>query len=354
MKKFIVVLVSSITAVAVSGQTGNLGSNTEVYRTIMRSKEANHSNGIFDPNKIQIGDHLTFKFSDGFDTIYYVSKGDNQWKIVSKMLATMPKVHGSLVNYSDTLKPVRIEEPLPVSPINARYNPWYMPDWLVAVLWTIIGLAACSIIYWFSKNRKKDPATSGPAMRPGGLTRDTVHASMRDSAARQFQNPNIRIVRIEEGTLNSNGHAIAIDYADRSRKRVLLNEPGFRATVLVGDNPTPQFVYTLMRCGNDVRMGHGLNSPFITFTPLTTNSEVPAPVAATPELPVVVEEKANEVDAMMTFDDLVKGLPNIITAVNASNNGIQIIYKTSGVNLTCTIRSAHDAQDEDKKEDKKK
>ena len=100
MKKIIVALMSFImTVVAVSGQTVKdttinismgCGVESDIYKTIMRSKEANRLNGISDPNKIQIGDLLTFKFADGFDTTYRVTAGESQWKIVRGMLATMP------------------------------------------------------------------------------------------------------------------------------------------------------------------------------------------------------------------------------------------------------------------------
>jgi len=347
MKKIILVLVSYITTVsAVTGQTVDLGlkaKNGEIWQTIMRSKEANIGNGVFDPNKIQIGNHLTFKFADGFDTSYTVKAGDNQWNVVKGMLSTMPRLHGPVVEYptSDSTSEGAVNETPGESVPDS--TPWEIPDWLKVVLaLLLIGLICWLIWRAVRRTQNQDPALSGPQMRPGGLNRENVYSAMSESAARQFQSSNIRIQRIEEGTLNSHGHPELIDYADNPRRRVLNNEPGFRATVLVGDNPTPRFIYTLLRCGNDVRIGGGLQSEHITFTPLATNAEVPNPTAAPAQ---TSEAESISASNPMDFKTLVDGLPGIVEKVNETDNGIQLIFKNSNVNFTCTIRPGGDKDD---------
>ncbi len=339
MKKLIVALASFIaTVVTVSGQTVKTVSEQEVWNVIMKSKQANALHGISNPNQILPGQVLSFRFSDGFDTTYIVEPGDFQCRIVRRMLETMPSVHGLVVNYDDTLgqtTPERKKEVVIVKPVVRSEHdgtffgvPWY--GWLII----LVVLVILSYVMWNEKiafdrrqrelaERRNNPATAGPAMYSSGITEDNAHNIMMQNAHRQYPMHNVRIERIERGTLDSHGVRKEVGYLDHPRQMVLNNIPGIRATVFVDDATEPSYVFSILQCGNDIRMGAGIANDGITFTP-TPNVQpmYTAPVQEQAQQPTTSENVV--VDVNQSMKEAIAQLPAMVDKVVAGKVGLNV------------------------------
>lgn len=305
----------------------------------MKSKQANALRGISNPNLIMPGQQLTFRFNDGFDTTYTVAAGDYQCKIVRGMLATMPAIHGQVEPYGDTTEQAAPEkEAVAVTPVPAviasSYDgtflgvPWW--GWLIIALliYAFIRIVRDAMKADRARNaaqaeRERNPATAGPAMYPSGITNENAHSIMMDNAHRQFPMQNIRIGLIERGTLDSHGVAKEVGYADHPRQMVLSNTPGIRATVFVDNSEQPTYVYSILQCGNDIRMGAGIAYEGITFTP-TPNAQpvyvAPLPVQHSTEEVVVADP------GVTTMKDITSKLTEIVNKAIDAQTGVNITF----------------------------
>jgi len=90
------VLVACLTLTAVCQQKL---SNTEIANIINMSKQANQANGIFNPDKIAVGQKLTFLFANGEEKTVTAEKGDFQWKILQNKIAKLIVQNGNVVSY---------------------------------------------------------------------------------------------------------------------------------------------------------------------------------------------------------------------------------------------------------------
>jgi|JI10StandDraft_1071094.scaffolds.fasta_scaffold234916_2 hypothetical protein len=235
--------------------------SSEIARIINMSKQANlEKNGILNPDKIYPGQTLTFKFSNGIVKDYAVEKGHSQWRLVSSVLKDA-SAYGSVVDYNDTSgedspRPGQQIQPQPV-----------IPFWLVAL---IVGVFLTALLILFFKrflNRRKDPVTSGLAIREGGVTDEQARAYASEVAARQFNVPNLQVTNVTRGRISGNN--VAVFYAGQAtpQRRTFSNIVGYRGIVTVKKNE--QFVYFLQGCGNDVRVGNYFTGGDIQFIPET-------------------------------------------------------------------------------------
>lgn len=271
-------------------------SEAEIARVINMSKEANFiNNGVIDPDKIQIGQTLTFRFQDGTEKRITVEKGDSQWKILKDKIGNLIIAHGQVVPFPKDQAAVE-QELTPALPYSAK------TDW--ALLWILLAsVSLIAVAIWISRlvrkhkmEAKKDPVTSGPAMRPGGITDENALAYATQVASRQFNNPNLQVREVQKGMLS--GENLEVFYAGdvTPQRRTFINQPAYRGIVSI--NGTDQFVYFLQGCGNDVRVGNffrGENLQFIVDaqatvlrpTPATTTTEQSTPTQLDPMMQMV-------------------------------------------------------------------
>lgn len=295
-------------------------SEAEIARVINMSKEANFiNNGVIDPDKIQIGQTLTFRFQDGTEKRITVEKGDSQWKILKDKIGNLIIAHGQVVPYpipsTPDVKPSEDETDL-VTPSEKTDFTW---------LWILLGIAVVSIVVWIYRLAKKNkneaeaeqnPVTSGPAMRPGGITDENALAYATQVASRQFNNPNLQVREVQRGMLS--GENLEVFYAGNAtpQRRTFTNQPAYRG--IVNLNGADQFVYFLQGCGNDVRMGNyftGQNIQFIAdaTSPVlraqpTTTTEQSTPAQETQPImqmvKVMVEALKDKVSGKMTITNV--------------------------------------------------
>lgn len=326
-----------MTVITVSGQTvKNSYKNSDILKTIMLSRQANELRGVTDPNKIQINQELNFRFKDSFDTTYVVKKNDNQWNIVRSIFTSMSNKHGPVIDYPIN-QPADNASPAANSGVDTNST---FPDWLKWLLIVLVLIALIAFIGFLvkSSNHHRNPVTSGPAQRMAGVNRDNIFLAMTES----FKNQNVVIQRIEEGILDSNGHPVKIKFADYSRKRILNDIRGFRATIKIDDNPFQEYRYTLMECGNDIKMGKGIKSLNIKFTPIEVNA-----VVFEQKNEKVVEQKNMEITSTSTstaIDALINttaAIPEAIKQAMEFKTGIKITCEMNGnkANVSIIVRT---------------
>jgi len=344
-----------MTVTTVSGQTVKPITNQEVWRVIMESKQANENlHGIHNINQIKPGQLLTWHISDGTDTTVTVEKGDYEEKMVRELLVWLRSNHRDIVPWNDTT--VRKSDTIASShnavvPLvkSGSDNSWI---WICLILLFLAAL----LIWWFAYGRsmyraaeskrkeaasrqrqaeiaedarRRNPATAGPAMYPGGITEANAHTIMSENAHRRFPLNNIRIARIERGTLNSHGVLKEVGYGDYPRQMVLNNTPGIQATVYVGDEVEPRFVKSILDCGNDIRVGAGITDDGVTFTPTPEAQPLYAQPAPTTTSATNQQNASNDADA---------DAGSVLVAANAIPAALQLaIQHKTGIRVEAEV-----------------
>ncbi len=280
MKKIIlgVILSFAMTTAALCQITDTTTvSNTEIARIINANREFNKNvAGVDDPNKIYVGQVLTYVFGDGTSLTVTVNSGDNQWTIVKKVLA-VEKVHGPVVPNDQVGKtPTEDENVAPMKDLTPSSNgvPWWLWAIAVAVIFVLSFLA-----FKAEKEKAKvknekltsDPVTSGTPMKRGGVSETDAPAYAREVAARQFNIPNLQVTNIVKGTMT--GENVAVYYRGEAtpQRKTFKDVAAYRGEVMV--NGQPQFVYFLQGCGNDVRIGNYFAGENVTFVADPVQSE---------------------------------------------------------------------------------
>ena len=231
--------------------------NTEVYNTILRSKDINLQRaGVINPNLIFPGQMLTFLFTDGKEEQFVVEKGDNQWVIVRDKLAKLEAIHGPVINYPfhETGTTVDLVQP------EKNKFPWLLTIILVFVLYSLFFFYTL----WKNKQRDADPVTAGPAQVEGGVTDAKAYARMEELAAQRFPGATLVIKNIRRGLLSGPAD---IYYAGSTKPKQikLKNVHTFAGEILV--NGHIQTIYYLQPCGNDAREGNFISGKNLTFVP---------------------------------------------------------------------------------------
>lgn len=323
MKKItmaIACLIATLNTNAVS-----IDKNSKIYQTILRSKEANAANGVFDPNKIWPGQPLTFKFTDGYDTTMFANAGDNQWSMVASVIDQLENKHGQVINYD----PIPALTPGSVSDVAPKENvkESELQNFLAAlgsafgeIPWWVWVLAILTVLVVVFKDQFKNPATSGEPMRVGGITNENRNDVAREIAQRQYPGLGVRVLSTQVGYLTAVNAIVNYGGNGTSQRRTFRNEPGIEAMILVGDSIIPQRVYGLMRCANDVRSGSFLTGN-ITFTAQETQ-----PVNANPPVEVVENVEVVPVKTKPSMDAFIEMLPQIIKSVNEKDQNTEITF----------------------------
>jgi hypothetical protein len=318
MKNLFLAFMSFImTITAVSAQISKTAkTRSEIYNIIERSKAANRANGIANPDHLDIGEQTSYNFEDGHVENHIVTKGETQSEIVEKM-RILQKQHGGIVGYK--LNPIPVPQPQPFTPVPVAQTTDKAVNLLIAVIIAFTFVLFVLIVRWFI--RHSDPATSGRPMYEGGINRSNAERIAQENAQNQFPGLTISVNRIDVGTLDSNGKALRIGFANGPKRRVLRNEPGIRAEIMVGNETTPRIMYSLMRCGNDVRIGGGFYSNGIVFTATVTGSNIPVQREAAPAVNTGVTATGNP-DADLFYQNL----PQVVQQLVAAKTGFTIGY----------------------------
>lgn len=303
----------------------NMDKNSKIYQTILRSKEANASNGVFDPNQIYPGQTLTFLFADGYDTTMYTNQGDNQWKMVGNVIDRLENEHGQNINYDPNIK---VPTYPPASAPKVRPTTKSEPQNFIGALgsafgeipWWVWVLAAIIVLFVMFRDQFKNPATSGEPMRAGGITNENRNDVAREIAQRQFPGQTIRVFSTQVGFLTAINAIVNYRGESTTQRRTFLNEPGIEAMILVGDSIIPQRVYGLMRCANDV-----ISGSFFTGN-ITFKAQETQPVNATPSVEVVEKDEVVPVKTKPSMDAFIEMLPEIIKSVNEKDQNTEIMF----------------------------
>lgn len=315
-------------------------SPAEIANTINKSKEANLSNGIIDPNKIQIGQTLTFLFQDGTQKIITVENGDSQWKILKSKISALINAHGPVIQFPKDQTPADAEAkkiPPPISEGALIMSPGMVLLILISLALIALFFAVRQGLKKKSDEAKKDPVTSGPAMRRNGLTDENAFAYTNEVANRQFNNPNLQVREVQRGMLSGNN--LEVFYAGNvtPQRRTFTNQSAYRGIVNI--NGTDQYVYFLQGCGNDVRMGNyftGQNIQFIADAtapvlrpqPTTTEEKKADPKLTEPTMLQMVNAMAKVLETKGSGKMTITGIDNVkvemffsATPISFSANG---------------------------------
>ena len=185
-----------------------------------------------------------------------------------------------------------------------------------------------------------NPATTGPAMVPGGITAENVRQVMHENAQRAYPGSTVRVIQTEHGTLDSNGVPKLVPYRDGTRQlHVLRNQPGVRATVAIDGQEGTRYVYSLLECGNDVlRTGGGISEEGIVFTPLSVLSLSPlntteeaTSVTNKTKLPGVVGSATTELESLISM------IPEAIKEISHGDRTIDVQYTNGSTTLSIKV-----------------
>ena len=202
---------------------------------------------------------------------------------------------------------LQLEQPAPMV-----YRVATTPAWV----WWPLGLALLALIgvYLMYRTLQKDPATSGPAIVPGGVNQETAGSRFQEMAARQYQSHTGRIATVQEFTIlrQTAGRiwgVMNVRYANGSEApRQLRGERAYEARVRF-PNGTEETLYMLQACGNDLRYGgisRYLPGPHFRFEadPAPAPAPETQPVTATPvePAPTPVVETIPPTDGTISFE----------------------------------------------------
>ncbi len=196
------------------------------------------------------------------------------------------------------VKPM-LPEPLlvPLEPKNTMEitsSVWAWWPFLLLAIALVVGL----LYLLLNRMLRKDAATAGPAVVPGGVNEQTARAQFQQAAALQHQmgtgesHPAQQFVVLEQ-TAGCIFGVMNVRYASGSEvPRRLNGERAFRAVVRFPDGRS-ETLYMLQACGNDLRYGgisRYLPGPEFRFVPDETVRSVtpaaPAVAAASAVAPV--------------------------------------------------------------------
>lgn len=202
---------------------------------------------------------------------------------------------GKLIPASVASTPV-VQPPAVVQPS------WYsqIPSWV----WGLVALLLLALAFLGWREIKKDPATSGEPIVPGGVNEQTARDRFQQMAAnahraRTGQSLVAQNFQIRHQVAGRMDGLMMVSYANGSRRpRLMANEPAFRATVQFPDG-SQEDLYMLQRCGNDLRYGGihryvpGLG---FRFTPDAEAPAAPAPAPAPAGVATPIGDKAVHIE----------------------------------------------------------
>lgn len=346
MKKVLILAFACLISFATFAQREP--SNQEIAQTILRSKEANKANGIYDPNLIHPGDVLTFMFADGTTQSYEVGSMNTQWQIVRDVIR-LGQDHGGIVDYPTpneakpgTLTPIRFEDPITNEESNSS---WPLYVFLgIAVLALIIYLVNRNAREKQAANREREqrarvtPETAGPPVVHGGITRENVEQVMIEAARRIHPNQAIIIDQLEQGTVDSHGHQVLVNYGDTPRMQVLENRPAVRATYRIQGRDDVYTGISLLGCANDIRMSNPMlpNLDHLTFTPTVANQR--------PGLTRDLAQERRQADSdslkvtSTDFEVGMENLPSVIKTIADGNTNGDIKLDFGSVKVSVSVQ----------------
>jgi len=225
------------------------------------------------------------------DDVYVVQPGDSAWKIAGDVF-TDPTLWREVVSLNPilnehgriTVNPanswtyvmmhpgeklfglkelgilptiIPISQVLTVPPATItvhKISPWTW--WLLAL--ALLFLIACYLMYW---SLTRDPATSGPAIVPGGISPENAEISIQEVAARQYRRETGNRLTSQYFTVlrSTPGHiwgVMNVSYANGSSvPRQLHGERAYEALVRFPGGKK-ETIYMLQACGNDLRFGN--------------------------------------------------------------------------------------------------
>lgn len=229
------------------------------YQIIQHNASVNR---LSDPNLIFPGWSLYYKLPDGSDTITNIVKGDNQTKVVKR-----------IIQEKNLLNP---EPTLPVLPENIEPAKKGMSEfirdfsWLAYVLVILFFLLFLFFIYneisKKNRNSKNYAVTAGPAQVPGGVNDQGAYGRLNQIIASRFSNDTQQKPRNVRRT-NVNGtfrvyYAKAplwwnILYYDRPYSKVInIVDPIVAYAGEITVDGQDQTIYFLQPCGNDAVQGN--------------------------------------------------------------------------------------------------
>jgi hypothetical protein len=299
--------------------------NQQIVDILNKSMEVNKlTNGVYDKDFIYPDKQLTFISMNGGQIVFPIKKGDNMWILGTEALkyqAAHPE--NPIINPSQGIndqQPAKGKNPN-VDTVSAK------TDWML--LWILLAsVGVIAVAIWISRlvrkhkmEAKKDPVTSGPAMRPGGITDENALAYATQVAGRQFNNPNLQVREVQRGMLS--GENLEVFYAGNAtpQRRTFTNQPAYRG--IVNLNGADQFVYFLQGCGNDVRMGNYFTGQNIQF-----NVDAAAPVLR-PQ-PTTTTEQSTPAQETQPIMQMVKVM---VEALKDKASGKMTITNVDGVKV---------------------
>lgn len=325
MKKFLVIFVlMAFVATLVSGSVRIKPKYTPVTKEdVWAYRIINHNaqvNGLANPNRIWPNQQLYYYLPDGTDTTTLIAKGDNQTKVVkriireknltelwSKKTPTVPESKDS------NQEPATLWEKIcSFFQEMAGLGVFGLLLLLIALL-AIILLIAIIVNQIRLNNKKKkewakDPVTSGNPFNPNGVPSAEAHTRMAEIIRSQHPGATFVIKSMRRGTLN--GQAIVwYDGEPTPKERIFDNVDGYEAITTI--NGRDEAVYCLQGCGNPIRVGNFLKAGHgFTFTPNAIINEDGSESAIPQEQVEVSTEKIQaETEAKIEAGDVEKQNP---------------------------------------------
>ncbi len=292
-------------------------SNQEVASIIAMSKDANKNNGVVDPNKIYIGQNLTFLFKDGYTGNIVVEKNDNQWKILKGKLAPLVIQHGDVVPFIDNAGvPEKNEVKPDVVPTPVVETAWYYTEGglaamvigLILLIALLVLLKRSSIKDYFAERRQSNFATDNPMVAGGVSDSDAVRHMDRVA-----QRANVtRFGPVTKGRL-STFYRLRVMFANGGRKMRLTNAHVFMSQARRNTDNSECWIAYVQTCGNDASIIDMNRATFVA-------DQVQSPDLRAANQPVASTNVALA-DQPTVFSGNAADLATIIGAVTSPMNG---------------------------------
>ncbi len=313
------------------------GIDAEITRIMHLSHDLNLAAGVVNGDSISVGQHLAYKYPDGYVIGIVAKKGDYQRKIINDQVLPLEKMHGKVVaavtpavgfqhepdNNQAAIQPVTVSK---------ADNSVFLGMFLALAIGAIAAYVINRLINKRNAEASLDPVTSGRPMKAGGVTDSEAHAYANVVASRMFNQPNLNVTNITRGTLSGTNVEVSYRGEATPKRRTFNNEPAYRGLLTV--NETLQFIYFLQACGNDARIGNYFSGQNITFV----EDEVLQPVQA----PVIEERRPAELEEVIAQQQPVINvdLANMVKTLTDQTTGlghVELMFENNGMKLQVKI-----------------
>ena len=267
MKRIFFSLFALMCMFAFTGNAQAKLGKSEIPNLIKDNWYLNYQNGVTNPDMIQPGQKLDYKFADGFIYNYTAVPGDSQWKILDKKLSELRLEHGDVTGISEA-KTDTTETSKPAEAASI-FTLQTLPGWMINLL-ALMAFATIIILALILK--KVSSRTNRSPIVQGGISEAQAPMHMQRVAERMGRGARL-VGPVVKGWLTANV-PVEVSYLEGPRMETFHRKLAYRGLVEFADG-TRSYAYFQQICGNDINTGPIVREgEGITFEPEVVQSEV--------------------------------------------------------------------------------